>query len=178
MFLHLTTVRDLDGEPIAAVDAQFVGGVFSHTYMVIATDPDRTGNTLALHPYGPFATDDDARAWAAAHLAPYMTFTVAPLATPETNATASANLSTPPHRSTTAPPARAATIARHLKPYDLPRLRHTTRPETARRGFTARESEHPELGPVVELTAIGPDPYQRDRDHSLMRTVLRHDHPR
>ncbi|MCQ1582748.1 hypothetical protein [Streptomyces parvus] len=178
MFLHLTTVRDLDGEPIATVDAQFVGGVSSHTSMVIATDPDRTGNTVALHPYGPFATDDDARAWAAAHLAPYMTFTVAPLATPETNATASANLSTPPQRSTTTPPARANIIARHLKPYDLPRLRHTTRPDTARRGFTARESEHPELGPVVELTALGPDPYQRDRDHSLMKTVLRHDHPR
>ncbi|MGW1155986.1 hypothetical protein ACWD45_32480 [Streptomyces rubiginosohelvolus] len=80
-----------------------------------------------------------------------MTFTVAPLATPESNATASAHLSTPPRRSTAAP---------------LARLCHTTGPE------------HPHLGPVVELTALGPDPYQPDRDHSLMKTVLRRDHSR
>ncbi|WP_440581031.1 hypothetical protein [Streptomyces sp. PT19] len=36
----------------------------------------------------------------------------------------------------------------------------------------------PQLGPVVELTTIGPDAYQRESDHRLMRTVLRQDHPR
>jgi hypothetical protein len=182
MFLHLTTLLDLDQEPIGTVDAQFVGGARSNTFIVVATDPDHTGGSVALHPYGPFATDDDARAYAAAHLTPYMTYTVAPLATPytnaEVNAEVNAELRTPLRHSTTAPRARADTIARYFKPYDLPRLRHTTRPDTARRGFTARESEHPELGPVVELTALGPDPYRRERDHSRMRTVLRHDYPR
>lgn len=180
MFLHLTTLLDLDQEPIGTVDAQFVGGAFSHTFMVVATDPDRTGGQVALHSYGPFATDDDARAWAAAHLTPYSTFTVAPLATPSTNAEASAHLRTPVHRSTTARPARANTIAKLLKTYNLPRLRlhRGTRTDTRRRGFTARELEHPEFGPVVELTAHGPDDYQRDDDHRLMQTVLRHEDPR
>ncbi|MEV4868528.1 hypothetical protein [Streptomyces syringium] len=88
MFLHLTTLLNLDQEPIGTVDAQFVGGARSNTFIVVATTPNNTGGMVDLHPYGPFATDDDARAWAAAHLAPYMTFTVAPLATPDTNATA------------------------------------------------------------------------------------------
>ncbi|MET7490527.1 hypothetical protein [Streptomyces sp. NPDC005538] len=180
MFLHLTTLLDLDQEPIGTVDAQFVGGAFSHTFMVVATDPDRTGGQVALHSYGPFATDDGARAWAAAHLTPDSTFTVAPLATPYTNAAAGAHLRTPVHRSTTARPARANTIAKLLKTYDLPRLRlhRGTRADTRRRGFTARECTHPEFGPVVELTAHGPDDYQRDDDHRLMQTVLRHEDPR
>ncbi|MFI6278033.1 hypothetical protein [Streptomyces sp. NPDC050988] len=180
MFLHLTTLLDLDQEPIGTVDAQFVGGAFSHTFMVVATDPDRTGGQVALHSYGPFATDDDARAWAAAHLTPYSTFTVAPLATPYTDAEAGAHLRTPLRPSTTARRARADTIAKLLKTYNLPRLRlyRGTRTDTSRRGFTARECTHPELGPVVELTAHGPDDYQRESDHRLMQTVLRHEDPR
>ncbi|MGX1887066.1 hypothetical protein [Streptomyces sp. NPDC055287] len=178
MFLHLTTLLNLDQEPIGTVDAQFVGGARTNTFMIVATDPDHTGDQVALYSYGPFATDDDARAWAAAHLTPYSTYTVAPLATPYTNAEVNTELRTPLHHSTTAPRARADTIAAYLTPHDLTRLRHNTRSDTARQGFTAREMEHPELGPVVELTALGPDPYRRERDHSRMRTVLRHDYPR
>ncbi|MCX4681366.1 hypothetical protein OG413_45500 [Streptomyces sp. NBC_01433] len=178
MFLHLTTLLDLDQNPIGTVDAQFVGGAFTSTFMIVATEPDRTGSQVALHPYGPFTTPDDARAWAAAHLAPYMTYTIAPLTAPHTNAEGNAERRTPIRHSTTARPARANTIARYFKPFDLTRLRHTTPTDTPRHGYTARETEHPELGPVVELTALGPDDYQRDRDHSLMQTVLRHNHPR
>ncbi|MFJ5951404.1 hypothetical protein [Streptomyces noursei] len=178
MLLHLTTLRDLDQNPIGIVDAQFVSGARSNTFMIVATEPDHTGSRATLHPYGPFATTDDAHAWAAAHLTPYSTWTVAPLATPFTDAEANAELRTPLRPSTTVRPARANTIAHHLKPYELTRLRYGTRTDTPRRGFTARELDYPELGPVVELTALGPDPYQRDRDHHLMKTVLRQDHPR
>ncbi|WP_435060310.1 hypothetical protein [Streptomyces sp. bgisy060] len=180
MFLHLTTLLDLDQEPIGTVDAQFVGGARSNTFIVVATTPHNTGGMVDLLPYGPFATSDDARAWAAAHLTPYSTFTVAPLATPYTDAEANAELRTPIRPSTTARPARADTIAKLLKTYNLPRLRlHCgTRTDTSRRGFTARELNHPELGHVVELTVYGPDDYQRERDHRLMQTVLRHEDPR
>ncbi|MFJ8696842.1 hypothetical protein [Streptomyces roseolilacinus] len=178
MFLHLTTLLNLDQDPIATVDAQFVGGAFANTSMVVATDPDRTGGMVALHSYGPFATDNDARAWAAAHLTPYSSWTVAPLATPYTNSEGNAGRRKPITRSTTARPARANTIAAYLKPHQLTRLRYGTRPDTPRQGFTARELDHPQLGPVVELTALGPDAYQRESDHRLMRTVLRHEHVR
>ncbi|MEV6676244.1 hypothetical protein AB0N09_05155 [Streptomyces erythrochromogenes] len=179
MYLHLTTLLDLDQEPIGTVSAQFVGGAFSNTFMIVATTPNETGGTVALHPYGPFATSDDAHAWAAAHLAPYDTaYTVAPLATPYTDAEANSRLRKPIRPSTTTRPARATTIARHLKTHDLTRLRHTASTHTSRRGFTARETEHPELGPVVHLAALGPDPYQRDRDHNFIKAVLRRDHPR
>ncbi|MEU1077786.1 MULTISPECIES: hypothetical protein [unclassified Streptomyces] len=178
MFLHLTTVLNLDQDPIATVDAQFVGGAFANTSMVVATDPDRTGSQVALHSYGPFATDNDARAWAVAHLTPYSSWTVAPLATPYTNAEGNAERRKPITHSTTARPARANTIAAYLKPHQLTRLRYGTRPDTPRQGFTAREFDHPHLGPVVELTALGPDAYQRESDHRLMRTVLRHEHVR
>lgn len=178
MFLHLTTLLDLDQEPIATVDAQFVGDALSETFMVVATDPDRTGPMVALHSYGPFATTGDARAWAVAHLTPYSSWTVAPLATPYTNAAGNAGRRKPIVHSTTARPARANTIARYFKPHQLTRLRYGTRTDAPRQGFTARELEHPQLGPVVELTALGPDTYQRESDHRLMRTVLRHEHPR
>lgn len=178
MFLHLTTVLNLDQDPIATVDAQFVGGAFANTSMVVATDPDRTGSQVALHSYGPFATDNDARAWAVAHLTPYSSWTVAPLATPYTNAEGNAWRRKPITHSTTARPARANTIAAYLKPHQLTRLRYGTRPDTPRQGFTAREFDHPHLGPVVELTALGLDAYQRESDHRLMRTVLRHEHVR
>ncbi|MFI0813487.1 hypothetical protein [Streptomyces echinatus] len=178
MFLHLTTLLNLDQDPIATVDAQFVGGAFANTSMVVATDPDRTGGQVALHSYGPFATDNDARAWAVAHLTPYSNWTVAPLATPYTNAEGNAERRKPTTHSTTARPARANTIAAYLKPHQLTRLRYGTRPDTTRQGFTAREFDHPHLGPVVELTALGPDAYQRESDHRLMRTVLRHEHVR
>ncbi|MFI9771876.1 hypothetical protein ACIHJG_34180 [Streptomyces sp. NPDC052415] len=180
MFLHLTTLLDLDQKPIGTVDAQFVGGARSNTFIVVATTPNNTGAMVDLLPYGPFATPDDARAWAAAHLTPDSTFTVAPLATPYTDAEANAELRTPIRPSTTARPARADTITKLLKTYNLSRLRlhRGTRTETGRRGFTARELDHSELGHVVELIAYGPDPYQRDRDHSLMKTVLRHEDPR
>ncbi|MFI9018727.1 hypothetical protein ACIGZI_32305 [Streptomyces griseus] len=178
MFLHLTTLLNLDQDPIATVDAQFVGGAFSHTFMVVATDPDRTGGQVVLHSYGPFATTDDARAWAAAHLTPYSSWTVAPLATPYTDAEGNAGRRKPITHSTTARPARANTIAANLKPHQLTRLRYGTRPDTPRQGFTARELDHPHLGPVVELTALGPDAYQRERDHSRMKTALHHEHAR
>ncbi|MFD7861576.1 hypothetical protein [Streptomyces sp. NPDC059783] len=178
MFLHLTTLLHLDQVPIATVDAQFVGGAFSHTFMVVATDPDRTGGQVALHSYGPFATTGDARAWAVAHVTPYSSWTVAPLATPYTDAEGNAGRRKPITHSTTARPARANTIAAYLKPHQLTRLRYGTRPDTPRQGFTAREVDHPHLGPVVELTALGPDPYQRERDHSRMKTVLHHEHAR
>lgn len=178
MLLHLTTLLDLDQDPIADVDAQFVGGAFAETSMVVATDLDRTGGMVALHAYGPFATDDDARAWAVAHLTPYSSWTVAPLATPYTNAEGNAGRRKPITRSATARPARAHTIAAYLKPHALTRLRYGTRAVTRRQGFTAREFDHPQLGPVVELTALGPDAYQRESDHRLMRIVLRHEHAR
>ncbi|MFE9250895.1 hypothetical protein [Streptomyces sp. NPDC007088] len=178
MFLHLTTLLNLDQDPIATVDAQFVGGAFGNTFMVVATDPDRTGGMVALHTYGPFATADDAHVWAAAHIASYSAWAVAPLAAPYTNAEGNAGRRKPITHSTTARAARANTIATYLKPHRLTRLRYGTRRDTTRQGFTARELDHPELGPVVELTALGPDAYQRDRDHHLMHTVLRHDHAR
>ncbi|MFI5867141.1 hypothetical protein [Streptomyces sp. NPDC051546] len=178
MFLHLTTLLNLDQDPIATVDAQFVGGAFAHTFMVATTTPDHTGGMVDLHTYGPFATHDDAHAWAAAHIASYSAWTVAPLNTPYTNAEGNAGRRNPITHSTTARPARANTIATYLKPHRLTRLRYGTRPDTTRQGFTAREYDHPELGPVVELTALGPDAYQRDRDLHLMHTVLRHDHAR
>lgn len=185
MFLRLTTVRNLDGEPIATINAQCATSThLPHTWLIITT-PDDDGDdpydstTAHLDHYGPFTDPDGARAWAESHLAPYATrYTVVPLTAPYTNADVEKELGKPLHRSTAARPARANTIARYFKPYQLTRLRHTTRPDTARRGFTARELEHPELGPVVQLTALGPDPYQRGDDHSLMKTVLRHDHPR
>jgi hypothetical protein len=178
MFLHLTTLLNLDQDPIATVDAQFVGGALSETFMVVATDPDRTGPMVALHSYGPFATTSDARAWAVAHLTPDSSWTVAPLATPYTNAEGNAQRRKPITHSTIARPARANTIASYLKPHQLTRLRYGTRTDTPRQGFTARELEHPQLGPVVELTALGPDAYQRESDHCLMRTVLHHEHAR
>ncbi|MEU9761890.1 hypothetical protein AB0D98_19515 [Streptomyces sp. NPDC047987] len=103
-----------------------------------------------------------------------------PLATPYTNAEGNAGRRTPITHSTTARPARADTITKLLKTYNLPRLRlhRGTRTDTSRRGFTARELNHPELGHVVELTVYGPDAYQRESDHRLMRTVLRHEHVR
>lgn len=177
MFLHLTTLLDLDQEPIGTVDAQFVGGARSNTFMVVATDPDQTGGHVALHTYGPFATDDDARAYAAAHLTPYSTWTVAPLTTPYTNAEVNAERRKPLRHSTTAPRARADTIAAYLTPYGLTRLPRNIRPDTPRHGFTARESEHADLGQVVELTALGPDPYQREHDHHRMKSILRRDYP-
>ncbi|MEU5201109.1 hypothetical protein AB0G86_44935 [Streptomyces scabiei] len=183
-YLRLTTVRDLDGEPIATVNAQFdVSTHLPHTWLIIAAAADDDpidSPTAHLDSYGPFATPDDARAWAAAHLTPYSTFTVAPLATPYTDAEANAELRTPIRPSTTAHPARADTITKLLKTYNLPRLRlhRGTRTETSRRGFTAQELDHPELGHVVELIAYGPDDYQRERDHRLMQTVLRHEDPR
>ncbi|MFH0245916.1 hypothetical protein ACGRHY_26675 [Streptomyces sp. HK10] len=178
MFLHLTTLLNLDQDPIATVDAQFVGGALSNTSMVVATDPDRTGGMVALHSYGPFATTDDARAWAVAHLTPYSSWTVASLATPYTNAEGNAGRRKPVTHSTTTRPARANTIAAYLKVHQLTRLRYGTRTDTPRQGFTARELDHPQLGPVVELTALGPDAYQRESDHHRMRTVLRHEHAR
>jgi len=174
--LRLTTLLDLDQEPIGTVDAQFVGGARSNTWLAVATTPDNTGDRVDLYPHGPFATDDDARAWAEAHLAPYMTYTVAPLAAPYTNADIEAELGKPRDLSHTAPPARARTIARHLKPFPgLTRLRYGTRADTPRSGYTARELEHPELGPVVELTALGPD---HDHVHGRIKTILRIDQPR
>lgn len=184
MFLQLTTVRDLDGEPIATVNAQFDTSThLPHTWLIIATaddDGDPSGNPTAhLDSYGPFADPDGARAWAEAHLAPYASrYTVVPLTAPWTNAEGNAGLREPIHRSATVRPARANTVARYFKPYNLTRLRYGTRTDTPRHGFTARETEHHGLGPVVELTALGPDRYQRDRDHGLMTTVLRLDHPR
>ncbi|MGW1155989.1 hypothetical protein ACWD45_32495 [Streptomyces rubiginosohelvolus] len=143
-----------------------------------ATGPNRTGNTITLHSCRPSASDDDTRAWAAAHLARYTNVhRRAPRHSRDQRHRRPLHAAPPVHDRAPAP-ARANIIARHLKPYELPRLRHTTRPDTARRCFTARESEHPELGPVIELTALGPDLYQRERDHSLMKTMLRHDHPR
>ncbi|MFD8671257.1 hypothetical protein ACFV1U_38615 [Streptomyces microflavus] len=182
-FLPLTTVRDLDGEPTATVTAQFYTGTYlPHTWMIIATTGDDGGHpdgvTIHLGSYGPFADLDGARAWAEAHLAPYGTrYTAVPLTTPYTYADVEKDQGKPgPAKEPR--PARAHTIARYLKPYTLTRLRHDTRTDTPRHGYTAREMEHPELGPVVELTALGPDPYQRDRDHRLMQTVLHQDHPR
>ncbi|MFF1680723.1 hypothetical protein ACFVYG_32385 [Streptomyces sp. NPDC058256] len=176
-YLRLTTVRDLDGEPIATVEAQFIAGTHrGHTWQIIATTRDDAPDLLT---YGPFATDDGARDWAEAHLAPYdfNTYTVVPLTAPYTYADVEKELGKPV-RTSPPLPARADTIARHLKRFNLTRLRYGTRADTPRHGFTARELEHPELGPVVELTALGPDRYQRDRDHSLMQTVLRIGHPR
>ncbi|MCX4826317.1 hypothetical protein OG883_45885 [Streptomyces sp. NBC_01142] len=178
MFLHLTTLLDLDQEPIGTVSAQFVGGARTNTWLVVANTPNETGDHVALHTYGPFATDDDARAWAAAHLTPYSTWTIAPLAIPYTNAEVNAERRKPLRHSTTARRARADTIAAYLTPYDgLTRLPRNTRPDTSRHGFTARESEHPGLGPVVELTALGPDDYRREDDHHRMKAILRRDYP-
>ncbi|WP_327411221.1 hypothetical protein OG458_42270 (plasmid) [Streptomyces sp. NBC_01281] len=182
--LRLTTVRDLDGEPIATVDAQFVSSTYHpHTWMVIATsdddgDGDHSGNTAHLDSYGPFADPDGARAWAEAHLTPYNTrYTAVPLTAPYTYADVEKALGKPvPTKK--ARPARANTVARYFKPYTITRLRYGTRTDTPRQGFTARETEHPELGPVVELTALGPDRHERDRDQELMQSVLRLDHPR
>ncbi|MGW6145627.1 hypothetical protein [Streptomyces sp. NPDC055140] len=95
MFLHLTTLHNLDREPIGTVDAQFVGGHRTHTWLVVATTPHNTGDTVDLYPYGPFATDDGARAWAEAHLAPYSTYTVSPLTAPYTSATVAEELGKP-----------------------------------------------------------------------------------
>ncbi|MEU6293069.1 hypothetical protein [Streptomyces sp. NPDC046988] len=181
-FLRLTTVRDLDGEPIATVNAQFVSSTFlPHSWMIIATgddDGDRSGKTAHLDSYGPFTDPDGARAWAEAHLAPYATrYTAVPLTAPYTYADVEKQLGKPV-RTHNPRPARANTIARYFKPYTLTRLRYGIRPDTRRQGFTAREVDHPDLGPVVELTALGPDRHQRDRDHHLMHTVLRHDHAR
>jgi hypothetical protein len=182
-YLRLTTVRDLDGEPIATVDAQFVTGThLPHTWLIIATpddgdDANGSPTPLLCH-YGPFTDPDGARAWAEAHLAPYATrYTVVPLTAPYTYADVEKALGKPV-RTQNPRPARANTIARYFKPYTLTRLRYGTRTDTPRHGFTARETEHPELGPVVELTALGPDRHERDRDHSLMQTVLHLDHPR
>lgn len=182
-FLPLTTVRDLDGEPTATVTAQFYTGThLPHTWMIIATAGDDGGHldgvTVHLGSYGPFADPGGARVWAEAHLAPYGTrYTAVPLTTPYTYPDVKKDQSKPV-RTQSPRPARAHTIARYLKPYTLTRLRHDTRTDTPRHGYTAREVEHPELGLVVELTALGPDPYQRDRDHHLMQTVLHQDHPR
>lgn len=181
-FLRLTTVRDLDGEPIATVNAQFVTSThLPHSWMIIATgddDGDHGQDTAHLDSYGPFADPDGARAWAEAHLAPYATrYTAVPLTAPYTYADVEKDLGKPV-RTQNPRPARANTIARYFKPYTLTRLRYGTRTDTPRHGFTARETEHPELGPVVELTALGPDRHERDRDHSLMQTVLHLDHPR
>lgn len=179
--LRLTTARDLDGEPIATVNAQFITSTFlPHTWLVIATIDNEADkpNTAYLDHYGPFTDRAGARAWAEAHLAPYgYRYTVAPLTAPYTYADVEKTQGKPVR---TAPPrpARARTIARFFEPHRLTRLRHTTRTDTPRQGYTARESEHPELGPVVELTALGPDSYRRERDHDLMRAVLRLNHPR
>jgi hypothetical protein len=181
--LRLTTVRDLDGEPIATVDAQFVTSThLPHTWLVIATADGEGvsdgGRTAHLDSYGPFAEPDGARVWAEAHLTPYATrYTVVPLTAPYTYADVE-KAPGKPVRTSPPRPARANTIASYFKPYTLTRLRYGTRTDTPRHGFTAREVEHAELGPVVELTALGPDSYRRERDHSLMKTVLRHDHPR
>ncbi|MFD5079531.1 hypothetical protein [Streptomyces sp. NPDC058371] len=184
-FLRLTTVRDLDGEPIATVNAQFVTSTdLPHTWLIIATADDESDDgyddpTAHLGSYGPFADPDGARAWAEAHLAPYATrYTAVPLTAPYTYADVEKALGKPVRTSKELRPARADTIASYFKPYALTRLRYGTRTDTPRHGFTARETEHPELGPVVELTALGPDRYQRDRDHSVMQTVLNLDHPR
>ncbi|MGW3932957.1 hypothetical protein ACWECC_33420 [Streptomyces microflavus] len=182
-FLPLTTVRDLDGEPIATVNAQFVASThLPHTWMIIATPADDdSGNdetTVHLDSYGPFADPDGARAWAEAHLAPYANrYTAVPLTAPYTYADVEKDLGKPV-RTQNPRPARANTIARYFKPYTLTRLRYGTRTDTPRHGYTARELEHPELGPVVELTALGPDRHQRDRDHSSMQTLLHLNHPR
>jgi hypothetical protein len=181
MFLRLTTVRDLDGEPIATVNAQFVTSTYlPHSWMIIATgddDGDHGQDTAHLDSYGPFADPDGARAWAEAHLAPYATrYTAVPLTAPYTYADVEKDLGKPV-RTQNPRPARANTIARYFKPYTLTRLRYGTRPDTPRHGFTARDREHPELGPVVELTALGPDPYQRDHDHHQMKSALRLNHP-
>ncbi|WP_331725966.1 hypothetical protein [Streptomyces sp. NBC_00470] len=177
MFLTLTTPRDDDGYPLVTVTAQFVGGPRDHTWLVVATTPNNTEDTADLYPYGPFTTEDGARDWAEAHLAPHSTYTVVPLTTPYTDADVEAELGkpNPPHKEPR--PTRSHTVARILtaSPYNLTRLRHTTRPDTRRRGFTAREVEDPELGPVVRLTALGP---HRDRDHASIRSILRHEHPR
>lgn len=173
MFLHLTTLLNLDKDPIGTVDAQFVGGARTNTWLVVATTPDNTGEKVDLYPYGPFATSDDARAWAEAHLTPYSTYTVAPLAAPYTNADIEAEIGKPLRHCATAPPARADTIARLLKSRRrLTHLRHTTPADTTRHGFTAHETEHPDLGPVVELTALGPD---REVLHRDMSGALRYD---
>lgn len=179
----LSTVRDLDGEPIATVNAQFITSTFlPHTWLVIATPNDDDSNddnpSAHLDHYGPFTDRDGARAWAEAHLAPYANrYTVAPLTAPYTYADVEKTQGKPV-RTTPPRPARARTIARFFEPHQLTRLRYGTRPDTTRQGFTARESEHPELGPVVELTALGPDPYQRQCDHDLMKAVLHQFHLR
>ncbi|MEU5242206.1 hypothetical protein ACH4UR_37340 [Streptomyces lydicus] len=179
-FLPLTTVRDLDGEPTATVNAQFVASThLPHSWMIIATaDDGDNGRTVHLDSYGPFADPDAARAWAEAHLTPYANrYTAVPLTVPYTYADVE-KAQGKPVRTKEPRPARANTIARYFKPYTLTRLRYGTRPDTPRHGYTARELEHPELGPVVELTALGPDRHQRDAHHSLMHTVLKLDHPR
>ncbi|MER6979316.1 hypothetical protein [Streptomyces carpinensis] len=50
-----------------------------------------------------------------------------------------------------------------------------TRADTTRRGFTARDITHRELGPVVELTALGPD---REDRHRAIAAVLYTHYPR
>ncbi|MGW6202114.1 hypothetical protein ACWF9B_00440 [Streptomyces sp. NPDC055089] len=181
--LPLTTVRDLDGEPIATVNAQFVVSThLPHSWMIIATPADDDSGddraTAHLNSYGPFADPDGARAWAEAHLAPYANrYTAVPLTAPYTYANIEKDVGRPA-RTQNPRHARANTIARYFKPYTLTRLRYGTRTDTPRHGYTARELEHPELGPVVELIALGPDHYQRDRDHSAMQTILHLGHPR
>ncbi|RNG28739.1 hypothetical protein [Streptomyces botrytidirepellens] len=165
MFLPLTIVRDEYGVPVATVTAQFIASTFlPHTWLVIATpngDEDRGGGPDGKRPvhldsYGPFTDPDGARAWAEAHLTPYaLRYTVVPLTAPWTDAETEAARGKPLYRSATARPARANTVAKYFKPSNLTRLRHTTPADTPRHGFTARELEHPELGPVVQLTALG-----------------------
>ncbi|MEV6841101.1 hypothetical protein AB0N17_42625 [Streptomyces sp. NPDC051133] len=181
--LRLTTVRNLDGEPVATVNAQFVTSThLPHSWLITATataDDDRDdydNPTAHLDHDGPFADPDGARAWAEAHLAPHATrYAVVPLTAPYTYADVERALGKPGHASEKARPARANTIAKYFRPFDLTRLRYGTRTDTR---LHRPRDRAPDLGPVVELTALGPDRYQRDRDHSLMQTVLRLDHPR
>ncbi|WP_086731592.1 hypothetical protein [Streptomyces carpinensis] len=140
-------------------------------------DGDRSDNpTVDLYPYGPFTTEDGARDWAGAHLAPYGTiYTVAPVTVPYTDADIARELGEPLRVSSRPYPARAATLGRESQAHDFTRLRVGTRAETTRRGFTARDITHRELGPVVELTALGPD---REDRHRAITAVLYTHYPR
>ncbi|MER6409453.1 hypothetical protein ABT269_39775 [Streptomyces viridosporus] len=161
--LPLTTVRDLDNQPVETVHAEFDASLHRpHTWMVIAT---ARGDDPVLYPYGPFADPDGARDWAETRLAAYGTrYTVTALAAPYTRAAIEEERGRPLRVSARARPASDRVVARQLETHGFTRLPTGTDPDSAPlRAFTARDTDHPGLGPVVEITALGPLPAHHRR---------------